>query len=81
MLVSQKVTLKGWLNILMPILFHHTQERIWLRQDGLLEVIPELRAFKVNRRNIFDPMIQLQETQPVFQRFLGNFFGEMVLRR
>ena len=35
------------------------------------------RAFKVNIRNIFDPMIQLQETRSEVKRSLGDFFGEM----
>lgn len=35
------------------------------------------RAFKVNIRNICDPMIQLQETQSEVKRFLGDSFEEM----
>ena len=36
-----------------------------------------LRAFKINIKNGEDPLIQLQETQPEVNRFLGNLLGEM----
>lgn len=36
-----------------------------------------LRAFKIDIKNGEDPLIQLQETQPEVNRFLGNLLGEM----